>query len=180
MTENVIVQHILFTVDASMTADQKKEVLNRAESVYKEIVSGKKTFEEAVSLYSEHVASKMKGGTWTTLFRDDTKARDTLGASFFNQCFELEVNKVSPVMTSQYGYHIVRISAKTPSGLVGLDAEITKGSGKTIRKQISDLLYNKTLESNFLLIYQEYVKNLRADLNSSIIIDELALSMVGL
>lgn len=74
----------------------------------KEVESGQRKFELLAQLYSQDPGSKDKGGA-IELNRNDSKMWDPV---FFSTAFRLKEGQVSPVIKSQYGYHIIQMVSR--------------------------------------------------------------------
>jgi peptidyl-prolyl cis-trans isomerase C len=87
--EAVAVYHILVKTEAE------------AEALRKQIEAGK-DFAELAKAHSEDAGSKEKGGDLGTISRGQTETE------FEEVAFRLKVGEISPVVKTQYGYHILK------------------------------------------------------------------------
>jgi parvulin-like peptidyl-prolyl isomerase len=100
--------HILVTVPANATAEQKQALLNKAQTIRQEIAGGKITFEAAVKQYSE-CPSKDKGGDIGDFQYRFTK----IFPSIVQATFAVKINEVTGVVTTERGYHILKVTDRT-------------------------------------------------------------------
>jgi parvulin-like peptidyl-prolyl isomerase len=109
--------HILIKVPASATAEQKKVLLSRAETIRQEILSGKVAFEAAAKQYSD-CPSKEKAGDIGQF-----PYKFVVVESFARTAFSMKVGEVSPIVTTDFGYHIIKVTDRTqPKELSSYDA----------------------------------------------------------
>lgn len=87
--ETVAVYHILVKTQAE------------AEALRKQLESGK-DFAELAKAHSEDAGSKEKGGDLGTISRGQTETE------FEEEAFRLKEGEISPVVKTQYGYHILK------------------------------------------------------------------------
>ena len=80
----------------------------------KEVEDGKANFAELARIYSEDPSAKQNGGQ-ISMNRIDDKGK--FDPDFFNAAFRLREGQISPVIKSQFGYHIIQMVSR-----VGNDA----------------------------------------------------------
>lgn len=97
----VEVGQIIFRPDVNKEVDD--DAVQRLENIRKDILTGKKTFEESAGFYSEDPGSKDNGGDLGIMGRDD------LVPEFAAAAFRLENGEISPVVKTSFGYHIVQM-----------------------------------------------------------------------
>lgn len=114
--ESVRASHVLLsTKDASgndLPDDKKKEKKTKAEEVLKKAKNGD-DFAKLAKDYSEDPGSKDKGGEYTF-------GRGAMVPEFESAAFSLKTNEVSDIVTTQFGYHIIKLSEKIPAKKVEL------------------------------------------------------------
>lgn len=109
--EEVKASHILIYTPAEATEADKKALKEKAESVLKEVLDGKTSFEDLAKKYSEDPGSKETGGDLGYF------EKDKMVAEFANAAFAGEIGKVIPnLVESQYGYHIIKVTDKKAAG----------------------------------------------------------------
>jgi peptidyl-prolyl cis-trans isomerase C len=112
MPEMVRASHILLTTrDAAKSAelpeDQKAAKRKQAEDLVKRARAGE-DFAKLAKEFSEDPASKDKGGEYTF-------PRGQMVPEFEVAAFSLKPNEVSDVVTTQFGYHVIKLSEKIPA-----------------------------------------------------------------
>jgi peptidyl-prolyl cis-trans isomerase C len=95
-----------------MDEAQKKEKRALAESVMKRAKAGE-DFAKLAKEYSDDPGSKDKGGEYTF-------PRGQMMPAFEQAAFALQTNQVSDIVTTPYGYHIIKLYEKTPAKKVEL------------------------------------------------------------
>ncbi|MDT4761528.1 peptidylprolyl isomerase [Sphaerochaeta sp. PS] len=136
--ETVKLSHIFipFTDDEKTNSDNKALL----ETVAQQLKSGSLTFEKAVVQYSKDDQSKMKAGDIGWLTMDNTEAMAGLGETFFDVAFTTEVGDTSSVVTSNTGYHILKILAYNETKILGLTDQINPNTTSTIHDYIQSQL----------------------------------------
>ena len=99
--------HILLKFPPNVTAEQKKTMLNQAEVIRQEIVTGKMTFDAAVAKYSQCPSKDSKerpGDVGPFQYKFDVVD------SFAKAAFSMKVGEISGVVATDYGYHIIKVT----------------------------------------------------------------------
>jgi parvulin-like peptidyl-prolyl isomerase len=115
LPEQVRASHILIgTGDPRnpMTDDQKKAKRKLAEDILKRAKAGE-DFAKLAKEYSEDPGSKDKGGEYVF-------GRHEMMPEFEAAAFSLQTNQISDIVTTVYGYHIIKLSEKMPAKKVDL------------------------------------------------------------
>jgi len=129
--EQVRASHILIgTKDQStggdLPEDQKKTKLKLAEDVRKRAVAGE-DFAKLAKEYSDDPGSKDKGGEY--IF-----PRGQMVPEFEAAAFSLGTNQISDIVTTQFGYHIIKLSEKLPAKKIEL-AEVSDDVKEGLKSQ---------------------------------------------
>lgn len=101
------VSHILIEVKPGATPEQRAEARKRAEEIYeKEVKKSKRPFEELVKLFSDDPMSKQTGGDigWGN--------RIAWVPSFYEAAMKMNVGDISPLVETQFGYHIIKVTGR--------------------------------------------------------------------
>ncbi len=161
LPETVKLSHIFIP----LTGDAQKDAANKTllDSVASQIKSGTLTFEKAVVQYSQDANSKNKAGDIGWLTMDNTDARTGLGDTFFDVAFSTEVGTVSDVVTSNTGYHIIKVLAYNDTQILGLDDTISPESNTTVRAYIKSQLTSSKQQE----IYYQSINSLVEELRKS-------------
>lgn len=160
--ENVKLSHIYIPYATGDGADAKNAE-NKAlmEQVARYINYGTTTFEKAVQDYSQDAASKNVGGAIGWLTMDDTSAKQALGDNFFNAAFDTEVGKISGVVESTTGYHILKVYAHNDFKVLGIDDPINPETTVTVRQYITQGLLGQNQQAAFNQAVQDILTELR-------------------
>jgi peptidyl-prolyl cis-trans isomerase C len=139
--ERVRASHVLIgTKDQSTGGDladeQKKTKMKLAEDVRKRAAAGE-DFAKLAKEYSDDPGSKDKGGEYTF-------PRGQMVPEFEAAAFSLGTNQISDIVTTQFGYHIIKLSEKIPAKKVAL-AEVSDDlkeglKSQELQKQLPDYL----------------------------------------
>ena len=156
--ENVKLAHIFFEF-----GDDKEAALKKATEVSNQIKTGKITFEQAVTQYSEDEDSKDSAGEIGWLQINDTSTMSYMGENFFDKVFELQAGEVSDVIESLAGYHIVKVSVHNDTKILGLDDKIYPTDTTTVRDYIYSYLYNQNYNTTFQEAYLSLISDLKEE-----------------
>lgn len=132
MLSDLLVSHIMFPAQQSALAD----------SLYSELKAGNARFEDIATKYSMDKASARRGGLM-----------GVVGAGrypwpFEKAAYETEVGRISPVINSGFGLHIIRVESRTPAKGQVHAAHIlrmTRGASDSVvaaEMLVADSLYN--------------------------------------
>ncbi len=131
MAEEVLVSHIMLPVDQ----------VERIDSLRNAIVSGQTTFEDAARQYSIDKYSAVNGGMMGVV------VPSAFPWNFEQVAYATPVGKVSEVVNSGLGQHLIRVEKRTPSrGEVNVEhiLRLTQGkdaAAKATQKQLIDSIY---------------------------------------
>jgi peptidyl-prolyl cis-trans isomerase C len=155
--EMVRASHILLmTTDpktnSEMTADQKAAKRKQMEGILKRARAGE-DFAALAKEFSEDPGSKDKGGEYKF-------PRGQMMPEFEAAAFSLNTNQVSDIVTTKYGYHIIKLSEKIPAQKV----EFAKAAS-----DIKEGLTQQALQKQF----PDYLKKLKKEAGVEILDDKL-------
>lgn len=133
--EMVRVAHILLSTrdpvtNQELSPDAKEAKRREIESLLKRARQGEDFAELAVK-YSEDPGSKDKGGEYTF-------PRGRMVPEFEAAAFSLSPGQISDVVTTAFGYHIIKLYEKIPATVMPLDDELTA--------QVREFLSNRELQ----------------------------------
>jgi len=152
--ECIKVAHIYF----SGTDDSVKQ---KAEDVLSDIKNGTITFEKAVSKYSEDKETSTQGGDIGWFFVNQDEYKTYMGDEYFNGIFDLDAGDISPVLKSNFGYHIVKASAHFDAKLLTLTDAISPTDTTTVHDYIANGLYNSKIQTAMQEQYVNLVSELK-------------------
>lgn len=145
----VRVSHIFFDTKTKPKGTLT-EIQKRAEDTLKKISSGQATFEEMASSVSDDPNSAKTNGDIGFLPRTlESQAGQQLlnlfGKDFINAIFALKKGEVSPVLSSNSGLHIVRITQRIDKHFMTLDEAVYPGKDQTVRLAIQQTLQQRKI-----------------------------------
>jgi peptidyl-prolyl cis-trans isomerase C len=119
--EMVRASHILIgtrdpATNTELSEEQKKAKRKLADDIRKRVLAGE-DFAKLAKEFSDDPGSKDKGGEYTF-------PRGQMVPEFEAAAFSLGTNQVSDIVTTQFGYHIIKLSEKIPAKKVEL-AEVS-------------------------------------------------------
>jgi len=158
--EMVRASHILLSTkdpdtNKELTDEQKSAKHKKAEEVLKRAKAGE-DFAKLAKEYSEDPGSKDKGGEYQF-------SRGQMVPQFETAAFSLKTNEVSDIVTTQFGYHIIKLSEKIPAKKV----ELSKVA-PDIKEYLKQQLAQKRSED-----VQQYMTNLKKEYGVEILDDNL-------
>jgi len=132
--------HILLQFPPDADEKKKAELKAKAEEIHKEVVSGK-DFAELAAKYSD-CPSKEKGGDLGYFPREGKMVEPFAAAAF-----SLETGHISPVVETQFGYHIIKVTDRKKVGDKKLPDVAMPIRNKLINQRIEQALDKKRKES---------------------------------
>jgi peptidyl-prolyl cis-trans isomerase SurA len=153
-------KHIFIDTRNLASKEEKQKAQDRADEIIRELKNGV-PFDDLVVKYSDDKASRYKGGDFGYLRRDDQASRQLLGKDFFEAPFKMNVNETSPVLQSNIGLHIIKITDKMPFRLLALDDPIPPQNAGTVRQEISAQLVMKKQTDIYQKVLMELLDELK-------------------
>ncbi|MDR3569364.1 MAG: peptidylprolyl isomerase [Syntrophobacteraceae bacterium] len=112
--EMVRASHILVKVDKNATAKQKAAALAKIKAIRKRILKGA-DFATVAREVSDDTGSKANGGDLNFF------AKGQMVPEFEKAAFSLKPGQMSGIVTTQFGYHLIKVTALKPAGTVPFD-----------------------------------------------------------
>lgn len=158
--EMVRASHILFgtkdiTTGADLADDKKGAKRKQADEVLKRAKAGE-DFAKLAKDYSDDPGSKENGGEYTF-------PRGQMVKEFEECAFSLQTNQVSDIVTTEFGYHIIKLSEKIPAKKL----ELAK-----VSPDIKQFLKQREIQAH-QKEYQAYVETLKRDAGVTILDEKL-------
>lgn len=140
--EMVKASHILIRVDEQADEAQKNEARKKIDDIAKQLKEGK-DFAELAKSHSECPSSSNGGDLGS--FRKGQMVK-----SFDDVAFSLNPGEISPVVETNFGYHIIKVSEKQPEGTFPLDQVKPQIEQVLTREKVQHLLEKdiETLKAN--------------------------------
>jgi parvulin-like peptidyl-prolyl isomerase len=151
--EMVRASHILLSTrdpstGAEVAPDKKEAKRKLAEELLKRARAGE-DFAKLAREYSEDPGSKDKGGEYKF-------PRGQMVPEFESAAFSLGTNQISDIVTTQFGYHIIKLSEKFPAQKLPLPKvvdELKEGlKQQGIQKQLPDFIAKLKKEANVEIV----------------------------
>ena len=159
--ETAHVRHILLmTIDpATRTPLPTNAVAAKRKQIDALLVQirGGADFATLAKQYSEDPGSKDNGGELPEF------PRGQMVPEFEATAFSLTNNQVSDVITTQFGYHILKMITKTPAKTFGYNDTLPQ-----VNKTVADICKGEVESEQIKKLAPAYVKNLRAELSVEI------------
>jgi peptidyl-prolyl cis-trans isomerase C len=166
--EMVHVRHILLmTMDPATRAplpdDQVKEKRQQIDDLLKRARAGE-DFAKLATQYSEDPGSKDNGGELPPFAHASVDPSHAMVPEFEAAAFSLETNQISDVVTTSYGYHIIKLLDKTPARKMVLTDKVPS-SDTTIADKIKDYLTQQKTDA----LAPSYLDKLKQDADVEIL-----------
>jgi peptidyl-prolyl cis-trans isomerase C len=158
--EMVRASHVLLSTkdpetNKDLTEEQKAAKHKKAEEVLKRARAGE-DFGKLAKEYSEDPGSKDKGGEYQF-------ARGQMVPEFESAAFGLKTNQVSDIVTTQFGYHIIKLNEKIPA---------TKMELAKVAPEVKDYLKQQQMKTRQQDL-QTYLEKIKKDSQVEILDDSL-------
>lgn len=111
--ERVRASHVLIMVGEGDTEEVKRQKRERIESVHKRVLAGEDI--AVIAQAESDCPSKANGGDLGFF------GRGQMVKPFEDAAFSLPVGGVSPVVETQFGYHVIKLTEKEPGGVMPYD-----------------------------------------------------------
>ena len=136
-SESVHVRHILVAINKGDNDKIKAEKKEKIENLRKQLLSGG-DFAELARKNSD-CPSKEAGGDLNFIKRGQTVK------PFEDAAFSQEKNVIGPVITTEYGYHIIQVLERKPAKTIALD-EVKDKISAYLEQQKQSIAFNSILQ----------------------------------
>lgn len=160
--ERVKVRHILLQTTGK-SPDEVKKIKAKAEELLKQAKSGA-DFAELAKKNSQDPGSAVNGGDLGWVVRGQTVK------NFENAAFSLKPGQISDLVTTEYGFHIIKVEDKEAAGLQPFDKVKDQISAELSKQQVNDKMQS--------LADQARAQLLKAPANGEQIANSLGLQFV--
>jgi peptidyl-prolyl cis-trans isomerase SurA len=160
--EMVKFSHIFFATKgqgAGSRDDQKKA----AESVHRKIVKGDEDFVSMVREHSDDKGSIVRDGDIGNFIDRGEQNMAIFGGDFLNSIFDLKLNKLSDVLESSQGFHIVKVNQHNEKRFLGLDDPVSPVETTTVRQYIGNVVSYQKQQQAFQIAAEQVVNELTED-----------------
>jgi len=98
--------HIYIAVPVGATKEMEQKAYNEIKNILDEyLIKKKMNFIEVAQKYSQGLAAPMGGDI-------DYQTSDKLDKAYYSAALKLKMNEVSPIVQSQIGFHIIKLTGK--------------------------------------------------------------------
>ncbi len=136
--ENVHIRHILIAFAKDDTENIKAEKKVKIENLRKQIVDGADFAE--IARQNSDCPSKDNGGDLGQIKKDQTVK------PFEDAAFSQEINAVGPVVTTEYGYHVIQVLGRDPQKTMVLE---------DVKEKISSYLEQQKQSETFIALLKK-------------------------
>lgn len=141
-------RHILIKADRSAAADVKQAAKAKAESLSIEARKNANAFAELAKKHSEDAGTAAQGGDL------DFFGRGAMVPAFENAAFALKPGEISPVIESDFGYHVIKLEAMRGGDVKPFEAA-RAGIEDEVRKQLATKRWAEAAEQFTNTVYEQ-------------------------
>lgn len=141
--ERIRARHILIRVDTHASPDERAAALKKIKDIQKQLKDGA-DFSELAKKYSEDPGSKDRGGDLGYFSHGD------MVPAFEKVAFTTPVGQTSDIVTTEYGYHIIRVEEEKAA---------SKFNFEDVKDDLKDYLFQQRAAKRF----EGYVKDLHSN-----------------
>ena len=158
MPETVKINQVYINT-VNLSSSQKSSYRDEMEEWYRKIQNGIRTFEEVLAEFSDKNNERYISEEGYVGY-DDRSIQQYFGENFVDKIFDLRLGEVSRVITSNMGYHLVKVNKRLEQEFLDLDDPVKPGVNVTVRQYIQQQML--AAEQNKLL--EEALQELIAEL----------------
>lgn len=158
--EQIKLRHILFSATKETSAEAREKAKNSADAVLLRLRKGE-DFAKLAQEFSDDQNSAQKGGDLGTISRGKTNSEE-----FENAAFSLKPGETSSIISTAYGFHIVRVDERIEKRTAGF-SEVRDFIHKNLKdeleqKKAQDFLAKAAKDSG-LEIFSEKITGIREE-----------------
>lgn len=184
------VRHILINTTTNMSASEREQAREKAESIHQQLQADPSKFAELAKANSDDPGSRNNGGDLGFIKRGD------MVPAFEDAVFSLNKNQISAIVASEYGFHIIEVTDIKPADVPSFEeihdriaADVKNSEARTRFIEAADTLRNISHEQPDSLepvaqelqlpiqtakgISRDSAASIPAILNNAVLIDEL-------
>jgi peptidyl-prolyl cis-trans isomerase D len=140
--------HILVAVKKDASADVKAKAKAKAEGLLAQLRKNPADMAKLAKANSDDPGSAEKGGDL------DFFGRGMMVKSFDETAFKLKQGEISDLVESEFGFHIIEVTAIKPAAVKSLD-EVKGEIAGEIKKQLAAKKYSEMLETFTNTVYEQ-------------------------
>ncbi len=141
-------RHILLTVPAGASADDKAKIKAKAQALHDKVAANPGQFADVAKAESQDPGSAANGGDL------DYFARGAMVKPFEDVAFQLEKNRISDVVETEFGFHIIQVTDIKKPDVKPFEALRAQLEGE-LRKQQAQKQYAEAAEQFSNLVYEQ-------------------------
>ncbi len=159
----------------NLSPSEKEKERELMESIHRDLKNGAESFEDMAIRYSDDKELRYQGGDVGYLARNDVNSQMLLGKEFFRVAFSNNTGKITPVIESNIGFHILKITEHLPKKFLELDDPVTPATNETVRQRIIKLKNLEKQQGMFEQAVKEIVTELKEKADIRIIENSIQL-----
>lgn len=142
------VSHILITADASDSAEHKAAARKKADDLRTQALAKPADFAKLAREHSQDPGSAAQGGDLGFF------ARGAMVAAFEDAAFALKEGEISPVVETEFGYHILHLAAIKAAAVPSFES-MRADIERTLREELAQRKFAEVAEQFSNLVYEQ-------------------------
>lgn len=154
--EEVRARHVLIRVPRNASEEEKAEARRKADSLRQAIVGAGTDFEEVAREHSEDPGSAPRGGDlgWVR--------QGQMVEAFDEAAFGTPEGEVSPVVETQFGFHVIEVTGKRKRSFEEMREEIAQEVAGPRRTEVEQAYVTRLMETSGVEFFEENIDALIA------------------
>jgi peptidyl-prolyl cis-trans isomerase D len=140
--------HILLSVPKDASADQRKSIRAKIEELHKQVERNPVDFERLAKEFSQDPGSAAKGGDLGFF------GRGMMVKPFEEAVFALNVNQISDVVESDFGFHLIKLTGIKPARARSLE-EVKAEISSDLKRQTAGRKFAEVADEFNNLVYEQ-------------------------
>lgn len=140
--------HILITVPATASAEEKAAARAKAEQLLAQIRKAPQSFAELAKQHSQDPGSAVSGGDLGFF------ARNMMVKPFEDVVFQMKPEEISGLVETDHGFHIIKLSEIKPAKLVSFN-EVKSQIEEEVKKDKAGKIFGETAEGFSNTVYEQ-------------------------
>jgi len=140
--------HILITVPATASAEEKSAARAKAEQLLTQIRQTPQRFAELAKQHSQDPGSATSGGDLGFF------GRNMMVKAFEDMVFQMKPEEISGLVETDHGFHIIKLSQIKPAKLVSFD-EVKSQIEQEVKKQKAGKVFGEMAEGFNNMVYEQ-------------------------
>lgn len=140
--------HILISVAADATDDEKRAAKEKAESILEQIKQNPEQFAEIAKHHSDDPGSSMRGGDLGFF------GRGVMVKAFEDEIFSMQLDEVSDIVETNFGFHVIKLTAIKEEKHPDLE-EVREQIANKLKLEMVSSIFGEIAEDFSNIVYEQ-------------------------